>query len=415
MHNIGVFPKVFINASIFLFFTLLLMFPKGYNYGSTALLVLSVLFLCYLLYKRVSFLEVVKQNKAIFVVTTFYFLVSLFFIFFHGEKIKLIDNPLRAFLFLSVIVFIVYSSVKFDILLYSIPLGSFISGVVALYQYYILNLESAFYNQMKIQSGDMSMSLGLFSFVIAFHLLDVNKHNQKRVALVILFGIFGVLASLLSFARGGWVGVPILLLILIFLYRHLLSKKFLLGGITFLCIISVVLTVNNKFVNRLSEAQYELKLYLSGDDKVSSIGERLDMWKIGSKAFLEHPISGWSLKELDYYKKDLSDKNIVTKASISFSHLHNQFIDELAKKGILGGVAILGIFLVPLCSFYRKQKKFLNNKKIKLLTTLGIVHVLSTMSYCLTQAFLTHNSGNIFYFFSLVLFWSFMQKSISDS
>ena len=409
MLNIGNSPKLFINASIFLFFTLLLMFPKGYNYGSTALLVLSILFLCYLLYKRVSFLEVVKQNKAIFVVTTFYFLVSLFFIFFHGEKIKLIDNPLRAFLFLSVIVFIVYSSVKFDVLLYSIPLGSFISGVVALYQYYILSLESAFYNQMKIQSGDIAMSLGLFSFVIAFHLLDINKHKKKLVALVILFGIFGVLASLLSFARGGWVGIPILLLILIFLYRHLLSKKLLLlGGITFLCIISVVLTVNNKFVNRLSEAQYELKLYLSGDDKVSSIGERLDMWKIGSKAFLEHPISGWSLKELDYYKKDLSDKNIVTKASISFSHLHNQFIDESVKKGIVGGVAILGVFFLPLYVFYTKQKNKQNNKRIKFITTLGIVHILSTMSYCVTQAFISHNSGNIFYFFVLFLFYAFM-------
>ena len=409
MLNIGNSPKLFINASIFLFFTLLLMFPKGYNYGSTALLVLSILFLCYLLYKRVSFLEVVKQNKAIFVVTTFYFLVSLFFIFFHEEKIKLIDNPLRAFLFLSVIVFIVYSSVKFDVLLYSIPLGSFISGVVALYQYYILSLESAFYNQMKIQSGDIAMSLGLFSFVIAFHLLDINKHKKKLVALVILFGIFGVLASLLSFARGGWVGIPILLLILIFLYRHLLSKKLLLlGGITFLCIISVVLTVNNKFVNRLSEAQYELKLYLSGDDKVSSIGERLDMWKIGSKAFLEHPISVWSLKELDYYKKDLSDKNIVTKASISFSHLHNQFIDESVKKGIVGGVAILGVFFLPLYVFYTKQKNKQNNKRIKFITTLGIVHILSTMSYCVTQAFISHNSGNIFYFFVLFLFYAFM-------
>ena len=409
MLNIGISPKLFINASIFLFFTLLLMFPKGYNYGSTALLLLSILFLCYLLYKRVGFLEVVRQNKAIFSVTTFYFLVSLFFIFFHGEKIKLIDNPLRAFLFLSVIIFIVYSSVKFDILLYSIPLGSFISGVVALYQYYILSLESAFYNQMKIQSGDIAMSLGLFSFVIAFHLLDINKHKKKLVALVILFGIFGVLASLLSFARGGWVGIPILLLILIFLYRHLLSKKLLLlGGITFLCIISVVLTVNNKFVNRLSEAQYELKLYLSGDDKVSSIGERLDMWKIGSKAFLEHPISGWSLKELDYYKKDLSDKNIVTKASISFSHLHNQFIDESVKKGIVGGVAILGVFFLPLYVFYTKQKNKQNNKRIKFITTLGIVHILSTMSYCVTQAFISHNSGNIFYFFVLFLFYAFM-------
>ena len=405
MHNIGIFPKLFTNASIFLFFTLLLMFPKGYNYGSTALLVLSVLFLCYLLYKRVGFLEVVRQNKAIFFVTTFYFLVSLFFIFFHGEKIKLIDNPLRAFLFLSVIIFIVYSSLKFDILLYSIPLGSFISGVVALYQYYILSLESAFYNQMKIQSGDMAMSLGLFSFSIAFYFLDVKK--SKLALFSVGCGIFGVLASILSFARGGWIGVPILLLILIFLYRHLLSKKLLLGGITFLCIISVVLTVNNKFVNRLSEAQYELKLYLSGDDKVSSIGERLDMWKIGSKAFLEHPISGWGLKELDYYKKNLADKDIVTKASISFSHLHNQFIDELAKKGILGGIAILSIFIVPLHLFYRKVVDQ-GNKRIKFISILGIIHVLSTIIYCMSQAFLAHNSGNIFYFFVLFLFYSFM-------
>ena len=405
MLNIGISPKLFINASIFLFFTLLLMFPKGYNYGSTALLVLSILFLCYLLYKRVGFLEVVRQNKAIFFVTTFYFLVSLFFIFFHGEKIKLIDNPLRAFLFLSVIIFIVYSSLKFDILLYSIPLGSFISGVVALYQYYILSLESAFYNQMKIQSGDMAMSLGLFSFSIAFYFLDVKK--SKLALFSVGCGIFGVLASILSFARGGWIGVPILLLILIFLYRHLLSKKLLLGGITFLCIISVVLTVNNKFVNRLSEAQYELKLYLSGDDKVSSIGERLDMWKIGSKAFLEHPISGWGLKELDYYKKNLADKDIVTKASISFSHLHNQFIDELAKKGIVGGIAILSIFVTPLYLFYRNAVGQLN-KRIKFISILGIVHVLSMIIYCMSQSFLAHNSGNIFYFFVLFLFYAFM-------
>ena len=86
MHNIGIFPKLFINASIFLFFTLLLMFPKGYNYGSTALLVLSVLFLCYLLYKRVSFLEVVKQNKAIFCGDYFLFFSFTFLYFLSWGK-----------------------------------------------------------------------------------------------------------------------------------------------------------------------------------------------------------------------------------------------------------------------------------------------------------------------------------------
>ena len=412
MLNIGISPKLFINASIFLFFTLLLMFPKGYNYGSTALLVLSILFLCYLLYKRVGFLEVVRQNKAIFGVTTFYFLVSLFFIFFHGEKIKLIDNPLRAFLFLSVIIFIVYSSVKFDILLYSIPLGSFISGVVALYQYYILSLESAFYNQMKIQSGDIAMSLGLFSFGISFYFLDAKK--SKLALFSIGCGIFGVLASILSFTRGGWISAPFIVITLLFLYRYLLSRKVLIGLSLILCFSGALLMMNNQFTGRISDAKYQLDVYLSGYNKVSSVGERLDMWKIGSKAFLEHPISGWSLKELDYYKKNLADKDVVTKASISFSHLHNQFIDELAKKGILGGIAILSIFIVPLHLFYRKVVGQ-RNKRIKFISILGIIHVLSTIIYCMSQAFLAHNSGNIFYFFVLFLFYSFMVNESTRS
>ena len=99
----------------------------------------------------------------------------------------------------------------------------FISGVIALYQYYILNLESAFYSQMKIQSGDMAMSLGLFSFVIAFHLLDINK--TKLAVLVIISGIFGILASLLSFARG-WIAFPLVLIFLFALYNSIFLKNF---------------------------------------------------------------------------------------------------------------------------------------------------------------------------------------------
>jgi len=386
MHNIGVFPKLFINASIFLFFSLLLVFPKGYNYGSTALLILSVLFLCYLLYKRVSVSTIVKQNKAIFVVTTFYFLVSLFFIFFHGEKINLIDNPLRAFLFLSVIIFVVYSSVKFDVLLYSIPLGAFISGVIALYQYYILNLESAFYSQMKIQSGDMAMSLGLFSFVIAFHLLDINK--TKLAVLVIISGIFGILASLLSFARGGWIAFPLVLIFLFALYNSIFSKKtFAITLITILLSFSL-LSLNDKVAERVVVIQKQLLAYVGGYkiSKVDSVGERLDMWYAGVKALQEHPIFGWGSRGLDVYKKSLV---------------------EIAKKGIVGGIAILSIFVTPLYLFYRNAVGQLN-KRIKFISILGIVHVLSMIIYCMSQSFLAHNSGNIFYFFVLFLFYAFM-------
>ena len=404
--------KLFINTSIFCFFTLLLVFPKGYDYGSTALLVASVLFVFYSIYKKFKIKEIIKQNNPIFFVVSLYFLIALFFIILHGDKFKLIDNPLRAFLFLSVIIFVIYTKIKFDVLLYSIPVGSFVAGLVALYQYYVLHLPSAFWEQMKIQSGDIAMSLGAFSFIIALYLFDIKK---TRFALVTaIAGLFGVLASVLSFARGGWVGVPLIFVFVLYMYRNMISKKLLSVVVLSILVGGISLSTNEQFVGRILDVKNNLSHY-SQNSKDGSIGARLDMWKMGVDAFIEHPISGWSLKALDEYKKSLADKGIVSREFTVYSHLHNQFIDELAKKGILGGVAILGIFLVPLCSFYRKQKISPNNKKIKLLTTLGIVHVLSTMSYCLTQAFLTHNSGNIFYFFSLVLFWSFMQKSISDS
>ena len=412
MYSKEKYLKLFINTSIFSFFTLLLVFPKGYNYGSTALLVVSILFVFYSIYKKFKITEIIKQNNPIFFVVSLYFLIALFFIILHGDKFKLIDNPLRAFLFLSVIIFVIYTKIKFDVLLYSIPVGSFVAGLVALYQYYVLHLPSAFWEQMKIQSGDIAMSLGAFSFIISLYLFDIKK---TRFALVTaITGLFGVLASVLSLARGGWVGVPLIFVFVLYMYRNMISKKLLSAVVLSILVGGISLSTNEQFMGRILDAKNNL-IHYSENSKDGSIGARLDMWKMGVDAFIEHPISGWSLKALDEYKKGLADKGIVSREFTVYSHLHNQFIDELAKKGILGGVAILGIFLVPLCSFYRKQKISPNNKKIKLLTTLGIVHVLSTMSYCLTQAFLTHNSGNIFYFFSLALFWSFMQKSISDS
>ena len=411
MLKIEKYQKLFAHLSLFLFFTLLFVLPKGYNYGATLLLVASVVFLFYSLYKKVGLFQILDKNKPIFMSVTFYFLVSLLFIFFYGEKIRLIDNPFRAFLFLSVIIFLSYSKLKFDLLLYIIPLGSFIAGVVALYQYYILHLPSAFWEQMKIQSGDIAMSLGLFSFIVSLYFIDINK--SKFTLLSTVAGLFGVLASVLSFARGGWVGIPLIFFVVLYIYKNKISKK--LVGVIGLSIFmgGVLLSNNAQFMDRVLSVKSALTSYSNGV-KDGSIGARLDMWKMGIDAFLEHPISGWNLKELENYKKELAEKGVVSPEFIQYTHFHNQFIDDTAKKGLLGGISLLGVFLIPLYFFYKKQRSYKESKRIKFITTLGIIHILSIMSYCITQAFLSHNSGNIFYFFLLVVFWTFMKNESEE-
>lgn len=411
MLKIEKYQKLFAHFSLFLFFTLLFIFPKGYNYGSTLLLTASVIFLFYSFYKKIDLFQFVKRNKTVFASVIFYFLVSVFFVLLHGEKIKLIDNPFRAFLFLSVIIFLSYSKLKFDILLYIIPLGSFIAGVVALYQYYILHLPSAFWEQMKIQSGDIAMSLGLFSFIVSFYFIDINK--SKLALLSTIAGLFGVVASVLSFARGGWIGIPLIFFVVLYIYKNRISKK-IVGVIGLGILIGGVLLSNNaQFMDRVLSVKSALTSYSNGV-KDGSIGARLDMWKMGIDAFLEHPISGWNLKELENYKKELAEKGVVSPEFIQYTHFHNQFIDDAAKKGLLGGISLLGVFLIPLYFFYKKQKNQKESKRIKFITTLGIIHILLIMSYCITQAFLAHNSGNIFYFFLLVVFWAFMKNESEE-
>ena len=73
MLKIEKYQKLFAHLSLFLFFTLLFVLPKGYNYGATLLLVASVVFLFYSLYKKVGLFQILDKNKPIFMSVTFYF------------------------------------------------------------------------------------------------------------------------------------------------------------------------------------------------------------------------------------------------------------------------------------------------------------------------------------------------------
>ena len=162
---------------------------------------------------------------------------------------------------------------------------------------------------MKIQSGDIAMSLGLFSFVISLYLLELKKN--KLALFSIIGALFGILASILSFARGGWVGVPIILLIVLYTYKNMVSKKLLIALLLGTFASAIALSLNEQFVDRILDAKNNLTYYFEGV-KDGSIGARLDMWKIGINAFLEHPFSGWNLQELDNYKMSLVEKGIVS-------------------------------------------------------------------------------------------------------
>lgn len=92
-----------------------------------------------------------------------------------------------------------------------------------------------------------------------------------------------------------------------------------------------------------------------------------------------------------------------------FTHLHNEYIDVSVKRGVLGLLSLLLLYLVPLRMFMR----MLGEGQIRRqpYAAAGAVLCVSYMDFGLSQAFLSHNSGVMVLFFMMVIIWSLIRAA----
>ena len=186
------------------------------------------------------------------------------------------DNPSRVLLFIPMFLLLLHIPPRLNTVLYAIPLGAIVAGITAIYDKLVLHSEMAFSSRiMHIQGGDISMSLGMFSFAIGFYFFQ--KTQLKLTALCIFAALCGVLGSILSTARGGWVGVPFILISMLWTYRQYLSKRFFLGLFSILVIagFGVSQLPNNRIAERIAAAEHDISAYLYPEIGRASCRERV--------------------------------------------------------------------------------------------------------------------------------------------
>ena len=399
---------LFINVCVGFFFLSTLTFQGGYNVAPMALMLLGLGYSVYCLFKKMPF-ALTKEAKWLIWTLLFYFSIFVLSWLIHDGKIRELDNPSRVLLFIPVLLLLLHIPPRLNMVLYAIPLGSMIAGITAIYDKLILHSEMAFSSRiMHIQGGDISMSLGMFSFAIGFYFFQ--KTQLKLTALCIFAALCGVLGSILSTARGGWVGVPFILIFMLWTYRQYLSKGFFLGLFSILVIagFGVSQLPNNRIAERIAAAEHDISAYLQKNDGSTSVGARFDMWKSALLMAQEKPLLGWGVQGVSEKRKQQFEQGLISEYASIFNHAHNQYFDDLSKRGIVGLLALIGVFLVPFCVFWRDLKSA--NAELKLAGLLGVVHILSVMFYGLSQGFFSHNSGNIFYFFLVIVFYAFTKQ-----
>lgn len=393
LHKIQIYSVL-----IGLFFILILHFKISYSL-IPILLAVSGIFLIVSQSKKSSW-RLTKEEVILIAVFLFYFFLFVLSIIVHQGKFSELDLPSRVLLALPILALCCRTPLKSLWIIYAVLSACLIAGIVGMVQVFVLGEEKAFPKMMHIQAGDIAMSLAMFSFVALFYFHA--KKRTKSVILSLIAGLFGIIAGFLTTARGGWIGAPFVLAVIFFLNREHFSKRLALG-------ILVILTAGSFLAQdiirqRYSDAQEDISAYADRTNTSTSVGARFDMWKSAYLGIREKPIFGWGLQGIREMREQHYNRGEISEFAAGFTHAHNQYLHDASARGILGLIALLAVLLAPFSLFWRNLRAEAFDSPSRLWSMLGIVHILMTMSYFLTQSFLAHNSGMMFYFVTTVIF-----------
>ena len=226
-----------------------------------------------------------------------------------------------------------------------------------------------------IHFGNLALTLGFLS------LYSIRTGVERSPVLITLklCGLFiGVYLSIRSGTRGGWLVVPVLLVIWIALGLRPKSRT---GAMATLGLIGVMGVAGFFFFDllqqRVLEVQSDLAAYARGD-KDTSVGLRLQILQGVAHVLRENPLFGAGLQGYKATLSALAQSGIITGEAVNLgtAEVHNQILSYAVKYGLPGLVSGLAIHLVPLIIFVRTLK-----------TAAGDARIAALMGTCLVTAF----------------------------
>lgn len=332
----------------------------------------------------------------------------------HRDGTEALDVTFRYLLVLPLIFQLPLSKIEPDVIFKGVIIGGLLSGAVASYQYFIVGHERAFGALFTIYFANLTAVQAALSFCAFFWFL---KH-QYWSALALLATLMATTAMILSGTRGAWIALPPALLITVILFFRLFSwKKLTAIAAGFL----VTIIMSYQFIpivhERFSTTMTEVMDYTSGAREqliTSSSGQRFEMWRAAIREFQEAPLLGLGIEKRSEFRQQLISEGYFVNPDGAGS-THSELFDGMAKRGVIGIIALLLLYLVPLVSFVR-QYLASPDYQSRLLCTSGIAFVIVFMISGLTERFLYHHVGAMFYgFFMPVMYAMVCQSSPTQS
>lgn len=392
---------------IIVFFVFGCALANGYSV-SYVLLVLASLFLIFKLRKLDSFYSMSRWDWALFLSLAFMVFISYAVSTYYGESGRFYDRPSKILLGLLFVYCLRFIHFEKWLFVLCIQLGAIVFGAFALQDIFMFHLERANGDMLEIHFGNFALVWGLASLITLFYLNDL-----KPKGLYIVLGVFGFLlgliTSILSGSRGGWIYLPIgLLLVSLICIRPFKRSVFFLLTTSSILIIALFTfyQLNTNFQKRVDLMVNTVFTKATNTSTLdTSILSRLEMWRLSADMIEQRPLTGWGeVGYLDKMKSDYS-KGLVSSNVYLHRHPHNEYINEFVKRGIFGLLALIAVYFVSF-TYFLKRAVGKQHPSITLPASIGVIFVSGYMVFGLTQAVFSHNEGTMYWILGLGILWA---------
>ncbi|MGF6859343.1 O-antigen ligase family protein [Paraburkholderia sp. CI3] len=228
-----------------------------------------------------------------------------------------------------------------------------------------------------IPFGDTALLLG---FLSVFTLGWDNPRDWRVLVPRVLALVSGGYASFLSGSRGGWVAVPVFVVLLGMQYHWFTHKKRLLIATLVIVIGAGGLLSTERVQKRFAEVPNDVSMMRKGEDDTAT-GLRLQLWNASRMMFERHPVWGVGKGHL-VDELGVMAKRGEVKAEIVNERAHSDFFSTLAEMGAVGVICLLLFYYGITVYFWRHRHA--TDLAIRAASYSGLAVAASTVIFGLT-------------------------------
>jgi len=252
---------------------------------------------------------------------------------------------------------------------------------------------------------------GNFSLLLAFFCLAglgwawCQMRRIRWMVTLMAGALGGLIASALSGTRGGWVIMPILLVMLWLIHGRQLPRRLtirLAVGAMVMAVMAVWVPetgVKARIIMGLEHASR----YLQGEQGVAT-GARLEIWRGALLLIAERPLHGWGDQEYQEGLKRLGEEGRIDPAVVNYWHAHSDLLDAWVRRGVAGLLVLLMLYALPIVLFWKGLGD--RNPSRRALAGCGVLLGVGLFGFGLSYSFMVYPVSIALYSVWLCILWA---------